>query len=131
MKFLFNFLIFFTSFSIYSQIVSDSVEYTHIYISDTAKVLKIYKESKDYVNPFGPSAYFSIQIPLRTYFCLSLYDIIDSSKISFRKVIFKEYLDEGNYRIEDLNLRNEHSGIYLYKFDLFDSVYFRKVIFVK
>ncbi len=116
--------------SIKSQIVSDSIEITHIYITDTSKEVRIYKESKDYVNPFSPISYFSINITQRAYFSLSLCKIIDSNKISILKPIFKGYLDIGNYRIEDSDLSID-SGIYYYQVDVLDSVYYQKVLFVK
>ena len=116
--------------SIKSQIVSDSVEYTHIYISDTSNEVRVYKESKDYVNPFSPISYFSINIPYRTYFSLCLCRIIDSNKVSLIKPIFYDYLDKGNYRIEDSDL-NIASGIYFYQIDVLDSIYYQKVLFCK
>ncbi len=113
MKYMIFAFILASTFSIKSQIVSDSVEYTHIYISDTSKEVRIYKESKDYINPFSPISYISINIPHRTYFSLALCRIIDSNKVSLIIPIFNDYLDKGNYRIEDLSL-NVDSGIYFY-----------------
>ncbi len=130
MKFVFITLVIVSTLSIKSQIVSDSVEYTHIYVTNTSKEVRIYKESKDYINPFSPISYFSIYIPQKTYFGLSLIRIIDSNKVSLVKPIFNDYLDKGNYRIEDLSL-NVDSGIYFYKVDVLDSVYFQKVLFTK
>lgn len=130
MKCIILFIILVTTFSINSQIVSDSVEYTHIYITDTTKVVKIYKESKDYVNPFGPIPYFSIKIPQTTFFSLSLCELNDSNRITVKKLIYKDYLDKGNYRIENSDMKID-SGIYFYQVDVLDSVYYQKVLFVK
>ncbi len=130
MKYIFFAFVLASTFSIKSQIVSDSAEYTHIYITDTTKKVRVYKESRDHVNPFGPVSYFSINIPHKTYFGLSLCRIIDSNKVSLMKPIFNDYLDKGNYRIEDLSVSVD-SGIYFYQVDVLDSVYFQKVLFVK
>lgn len=130
MKFIIFTFVLVNTFSIKSQIVSDSVEYTHIFITDSSKIVKIYKESSNYVNPFSPNSYFSINIPHRTYFSLSLYRIIDSIEVSLIQPIFNDYLDKGNYRIENSDL-NIVSGIYFYRVDVLDSVYYQKVLFIK
>ena len=130
MKCIFFTFLLICTYSVNSQIVSDSVEYTHIYLTDTSKIVKLYKESKDYQKPFGPISYFSINIHHKTYFSLSLCSIIDSGNVTLIKPIFNDYLDEGNYRIEDLCL-NVDSGIYFYKVDVLDSVYYQRVLFIR
>ena len=131
MKYLILILYFSSSYLLYSQTYSDSVEYTHIYISDTSKVIKKCKEAKDYVNPFSPITYFSVQIPRKTKFKLTICDSNDSDKISYRKIIFQDSLEIGNYRIEDENLISNFHGIYYFQVDISDSTYFRRVIITK
>lgn len=111
-----------------SQTVSDSVEYNHIYITDSSTIVKTYKEAKDYPNPFGIINYFSITIFQNTFFRLSLYNI---KELKFEKTIFQSYLKPGNYRITDSEIGTKYRGFYYYGVDVYDSVHYEKVLILE
>lgn len=92
----------------------------------TSSIIRKYKLSNNYPNPFNNATNFSFQIPTDDYVELNLYDIqgrlVKSIESGFKKA--------GEYKIK-LNLSGLQAGLYFYRLETGNRTITKKCMYIK
>ena len=89
-------------------------------------LVKTYKLSQIYPNPFNPSTNIRYQIPSAGRVTLKIYDILGRGV----KTLVNEYQTSGSYE-KSFNAVNLASGIYFYQIRVNNFVATKKMILIK
>lgn len=95
-------------------------------ISQTNEIVRGYKLSQNFPNPFNPSTKISFSIPVNSLVLLKVYNNMGKEV----ETLLNENLNASTYEVE-WNAENQSSGIYYYKIHSGNFTEVKKMILIK